>query len=364
MTRSKGFFTQDVVYRWIDAYGVAFDTKIKCPGDFATISDEQPQFERYGDCYHYKARLVPNEGGFIYDADGVSGSNGTHALRYHDLKSDYVEDGGFNARAFQAMKPEINGAVQAPLEIKELIGSWRDLLKPFKMKSSLISKAGSTNLWYQFGIAPTIGAIQDVTAALSAFDQRLNDFLRLQGQELTTHYREPTLVPFSESVVKQTTGDHWYKVTLKVAEHWEARSATMKYKYRIPGIEQMSKDLIKLKAYGDLFGASQIVGMLWEATPWSFIVDWFFSVGDFLEQFDKPFLDTEVEVIDYCVSFRSQHTDSIYMERAGGIIKAGVYDESYYQRIRCLPDYGYFGIRTSGNFGTRQFLLGLSLLVS
>lgn len=366
MKKFKGNLTQDFVY-WAHTNTKPVEyVNMSTTGCYESIAYEQPQFERFGDCSHHKVvvKLKPD----AVAAGSVDTSNCVWGFQYYPPRPvdlDAVDD-AFNARAFQAMKPQIAPVVQAPVELREFITGWKALLKPFRSGSNIASKVGSTNLWWQFGVAPTIGAVQDVIKGLEDFEQRLRDFLEHQGKPLTTHYREVEVVPAETLIrINSTVLPHRWSVVEKHEEYEVTRVATMSYSYTIVGIDDLSKEQVWLRAMGDLLGASRSLAMLWESTPWSFIVDWFFTVGDFLEQFDKPFLDTAVVVKDYCISAKATLNGSHWMSRDfSGLVCGGTWCITTYQRTRCLPNYSNFGIRESGNFGIRQFFLGLSLLVA
>lgn len=334
------------------------------PSNIAQIAYENPLFKRFGDCTHGETK-VEESSAKCYGAGG-SWSNTHWSFKLFN-PSAVPTDTGFNSRAFAAMKPRIKTEVQAPLEIKEFLLGWRELLKPFQLQKSFLSKAGSTNLWWQFGVAPTLGTIRDTRDALKKFEQRLNSFLELQGQELTSHYQEIT--EYSEETVNTgsvMSGTIYTWQTKNIRLPYKLyRTATMRYRYIIPRAKTLRRETIELLAMADTFGVSAGVSMLWEAFPWSFVWDWFLNVGEFLEQFDSPFLDTEVEILDYCISTKANRTFHMYMWRSvSGWVKGTEVHFKSYVRTRCLPDYTMFGIRESDNFGTKQFFLGLSLLVA
>lgn len=364
MIRSDGDLTKTLTYWARDEVTEISDTfDFVVPGTYKVIADEKPGFTRYGNCYHRKVNV--RDSSKLVKGDQWS-STANYALATADYLVDPEPDSGFNSRAFTAMKPRIEPVIQAPVELREFVTGWKELLKPFGRQRSLASKAGSANLWWQFGVAPTIGAVQDVINGLEGFERRLRDFLRHQGKELTTHYVEVDEV----NAYTNTTGERtnpsegYWKLTQRFKEHKFVYTATMKYKYLILGLDGMSDTEIWLRAIGDLLGVSRILAMTWESTPWSFVVDWFFTVGDFLEQFDKPFLDTAVEVLDYCISTKVTQSSEVFFDRSEGPVLGGTIYVSFYHRIRCLPDYSSFGIRTSDRFGPKQLLLSLSLLVA
>jgi hypothetical protein len=55
----------------------------------------------------------------------------------------------------------------------------------------------------------------------------------------------------------------------------------------------------KQLALVDALGLSFNPKHVWDALPWTFVIDWVFQVGDFLDQFAKGALDPVLDILDY-----------------------------------------------------------------
>lgn len=51
-----------------------------------------------------------------------------------------------------------------------------------------------------------------------------------------------------------------------------------------------------LSMYADALGLGNVAGAVWEATPFSFVVDWFYSVGDKLDSMSHQFSNAQLRV--------------------------------------------------------------------
>lgn len=272
-------------------------------------------------------------------------------------------DDEFALRAVQSITPSIRPAVQAPVEILELVTGWRGLLKPDFLadlvKGDLVRMASKGNLWYQFGIAPLVGAVKDVRSRLKTFEKDLNSFISHQGKPQKGFYREKIS---NTDPVQEIGAYHGSRMT--VTSHKCTHTAVAIYRYTIPGIKQMSRDLRRLLALADMAGLGAWRGMLWELTPYSFVVDWFYKVGDWLSQFDKPFLDVDCVIEKFTVSSSQERRAKIlWLSKLGAICATvGEVTEKLYWRVPWIPSTEWFGVREAGPLSVRKLLLGASLI--
>lgn len=272
-------------------------------------------------------------------------------------------DADFPLKAIKSITPRIRPAIQAPVEILELVTGWRSLLKPDLLsdfvKGDIVKGTSKGNLWYQFGVAPLIGSIKDTKARLKTFDKDLRAFVSHQGKPQKGFYREKFTITSTEEEVGVYDGSRMTPVS-----HKGTHTAVAIYRYTIPGIKNLSKDVRRLLALADMFDLGSPVGWAWELTPYSFVVDWFLSVGDWLSQFDKPFLDVDIVFDDFCVSSSQQREATIsWLSKAGTwCADVGKLHEELYWRSPWVPSTEWFGIEAQGPLSVRKMLLGASLV--
>lgn len=89
--------------------------------------------------------------------------------------------------------------------------------------------------------------------------------------------------------------------------------ATIRYRYA-PPVELRSL-VGKLKAYLDMLGVSLNPSTLWNAIPFSFIVDWIANVSGFLNTIRVDNIDFKTEILDFCHSGKIERT--VFYELAG-----------------------------------------------
>jgi hypothetical protein len=153
--------------------------------------------------------------------------------------------------------------------------------------------------------------------------------------------------------------------------------ATMRYKYTLPGLDGR---LEQIYAYLDTLGVRLDPAIIWNAIPFSFVIDWIVDVSGFLGSFARDNYPIQVTVLDFCHSY-SWHLEAetfcswvcdLSIETDLALIKAGYPTRPgwqqifrgtrrYYSRVRAFPN-----IHTARIKGPklRAAALSLSLLLS
>jgi hypothetical protein len=147
--------------------------------------------------------------------------------------------------------------------------------------------------------------------------------------------------------------------------------ATMRYTYVAPGTLGI---LQKIDAWTDAFGVRLDASIIWNAIPFSFIVDWVVDVSGFLRRFSVNNLGLQVTVEDFCSSLKYKAVGERYVQIArngfpnteanrlyfGTPILIMVGSNAYYERRAGIPNL-YSALKTSG-LSTSEASLGAALL--
>lgn len=151
-----------------------------------------------------------------------------------------------------------------------------DLIKARKARLKELGKDQSlvddfSNLWleYRYALRPLVGDLQNALKALSKIIDKRRMIARGHEYSGATSERiESTTLTEPSQIVK---------LTAKVTE-------TEKIKARSGVLYALEESLLSLV---NVLGLDQPVESIWELIPFSFIVDWFFSVGDLLNSWFK-----------------------------------------------------------------------------
>lgn len=151
----------------------------------------------------------------------------------------------------------------------------KDYMKP-KLPSGLVARAGAKNfannyLEYYFGWSPLIKDIQD------SFEV-LDSPIPFGEYKVKSGFKRPITQTSQGSV-----GDMWNGLTRVATEHV----------LRVYGSAGTSVEVTNPNALlASNMGLTSPWSLVWEVIPFSFVVDWFYNVGSYLEQFEvvHPFL--------------------------------------------------------------------------
>jgi hypothetical protein len=240
--------------------------------------------------------------------------------------------------AFVATRPDLT-SLSIPnflLELKDL----PRLFQLWKKQLSIAKNAAGLRLNWSFGWKPLLGDLQTMVQTLSSVRQRLLEWEKTVGLVYQrTHTCLTDTIPasgnftypsglhkvyFSGSVTRQVTAYLTYK-TLPIGA--------------LNGVDKI------LKAYLDALGFELNPKIVWDAIPFSFVVDWFFDVGGWLNRFKIDTLELPVVCVDGCL----QYKESLRMEHYWIRGLDGTYHntnprqsmtqtEEFFHRVPILPD--------------------------
>jgi hypothetical protein len=189
-------------------------------------------------------------------------------------------------------------------ELREL----PDLVR--EMGRGLIKKVASGNLSYQFAIAPMVADVKKLLDFTSSIDRRV---MRLKRMSSSPTVIKRSLGSFSaqDNSSRIVTGqsnppllyDDWRRTTLTTTVSawgyvkWSPTGALLE--------NPPSNDEIRSAARKAVLGLTVDLATAWELLPWSWLIDWFGNMGDFLEN-QRNFLDIIPGIPRVCVHSRTE----------------------------------------------------------
>lgn len=200
-----------------------------------------------------------------------------------------------------------------------------------QFSKELFNRMNGAYLNANLGIKPLINDCYQIYSDLMSFAERLRVLKLNAGRRLVRHYRRTlpsplggpeTTVPLSYLDSRQWSGDLAHDrvtgdrapITFKCWGRWVQRPvyhATMRYSYSLPLLDSYYEEsLAKL----DVLGVRLDPAIVWNAIPYSFIVDWVVDVSGFLSSFAKDNYPINVVVHDFCHSLacESEHEVTAY----------------------------------------------------
>lgn len=180
------------------------------------------------------------------------------------------------------LRQTINGAANASMKTlllladvkKTLKSSLRTIKSPQRLKKALRSAyKDASDIWltYSFGINPMIGTIQDINKSIAAYLTRYDSIDRLTGSATKTWFKS-FMATNSQTSCNGTSWRAWSRET------WE-----LKYKYTAGHrfLLESANDYGALDHFG--VGVPSLVPAAWELTAFSWVIDYFTTAGQFLD---------------------------------------------------------------------------------
>lgn len=328
----------------------------------------------------YRGWIYKYEGGFSCNYTGSqldvlsveSNVSGLADLDPHNAKN-------LGATAWRRFKPgqpsaELAVFLAESLDITRTLRSTAGFFKALwnRQKRSAKSLSGDW-LSFQFGWLPFVSDCQKFYKTWQSLDKRINQLKRDNNQWIrrggsirktqksetvaesnSVHCHRPTLNPWYYDIPNYGS----YKVTKSVEKHaWFSG----RFKYYIPEINSVKWHR---NAVRKLFGGSITPSVLYEATPWSWLVDWFSNTGDLISNLSGNIAENLVASHAYVME-----TDHVSLDvtsqnplLSGPITDTWTFDETTKVRVVASP-FG-FGLDEDIKLSPRQFSILAALGIS
>jgi len=238
----------------------------------------------------------------------------------------------------------------------------------------LLATAADSHLQGSFNIMPLLGDIAAVQRTMRETEKELAQLIARQHMVQKRHFNASMHDSYQDSDsgwlsgTKSVPSGHPpiygnakcrritnYGTRLFHAEIWYS------YWLGTAEIEQA-----RIRAYLDKLGVNLNPAIIWNAIPWSFVVDWFVGIGPWLSQFTSRNIEPIVIIHRFLYSYKvgrsiylSGKIEPIDNHHGGAETLQAWHEETLYKRVVGMPDI-YRAIQTSG-LNPKEFLLGASL---
>jgi hypothetical protein len=219
----------------------------------------------------------------------------------------------------------------------------------------------------QYVVQTTYRDIRDLCHGLSTARRQLESLKGNSGKVLRKRYRR-VLEPENVEGSGTNPAAHWWALPTSSPlqgngayysycynKYLRARhNLHISYSYELPGVNET---LLRLQALLDMLGLNLNPRILWDATRYSFVVDWVLRVGDFLEQFKVPWIRPVVKVHSCwstlhvfqrveCRAWKSKASNYNDPTSAVAPVPVGYAEHEVFVRRRATK--GFLGLKTSG----------------
>jgi hypothetical protein len=192
--------------------------------------------------------------------------------------------------------------VDIPVNILEL-GDVALLLK--KAGSSLLQQLASNYIKYQFGIKPIVGDLVKLINFAEQVDRRVKQIEKLRAKGLR---RTITLASLSKSEIQNrvlNTEDAYWTADFQVQT-----SCVVKGHARwVPTVDlsHMTQPEMTALAKKAVLGLTIDFATLWEAMPWSWLIDWGTQMGNFLKA-QRNIIPAQLETVTISRALTTTYT--------------------------------------------------------
>jgi len=330
----------------------------------------------------YKTDLVD---GFVPDPDDLEGLKQRSLRAMLPLIKDELSviNSIIELKDFKSLPKTISNVRKLARSVTEQFGQ-------FSASSTLrrITRTGADSyLQYAFNVAPTLSDISGVYTALTKTRARITALVNGQGHPQKKHFRAKLDVPDVTSSgtysSPQPVGGYPYGcarpcgvvslATRYVYTDVSTFHAEIEYNYNFT---QYQTEHAQLLGMLDAFGVNLNPAIIWNAIPWTFVVDWVIGVSRWLN--DRRVLNMEplINIHNYLwsytgrrriVTYRKVRRDLIYHDIAANEyieqpqVPLPVVTESVYRRDAAIPTAG--SVILSG-LSLREFSLGEALVLA
>jgi len=206
-------------------------------------------------------------------------------------------------------------------------------IQAWEKKASILKSVGSEFLNYEFGIAPLVREVKEVSSSIRERAKLMEQLAIDSGKDIRRSYAFPISKTYSETSyaaeypeepgVLQST---WH-VTGGTAPVLTAITTTVKrvwfsgcFRYALPSTSSSWSRMMRTKEQAEqLLGTDPISPeVLWALTPWSWAVDWFSDASDVLHNLTLFKEDGLVMLYGYIMEHNSVKT--VYTLNKSGLV--------------------------------------------
>jgi len=267
--------------------------------------------------------------------------------------------------AFNAFHDQIPVKVSLPnflWELQEMKG-----MIPSIDRSSISKTASNNFLAWNFGVAPFVSDMKAIVSLADSASKSIEHLLMNQGKTTTLSFNRDTK-DFPPLEVYMSIDGHNGSTLGHSGYHClHLKRLSARVILHIGGkltqdLEGLRGDLAQLKALAASSGFNKPARAIWNALPYSFVVDWFFSVGKLLDSLAIQPFGGEYTIKDVYYSLKSEAVwaaTQVYHPNYQEYFLGNIDVESY-RRVKGFPATSL--LLTDGLLSPTQLTLALAML--
>lgn len=298
-------------------------------------------------------------------------------------------------RTVLRLKDFVSGLASVVKRKPKLKSGARQIRSRFSASSPTMSESlgvsADSYLQTQFNILPLLSDISGLNAALRRTRSRVNDLLVRQGKRQIKHFK--LLVPMNQAT--ETSGEKLYQlhggqfdgyigngsastgayaspansfkcVREFIPDQYAEFHAQVEYNFWFTRFQTENAQWLGLL---DALGVNLNPAIIWNAIPWTFVIDWVVDISRWLDQRKVLNLEPAVNISRYMWSWKFSRTvrlriaaNSELSPEFQGYVYLPDLVETIYRRDLQLPTYSQF--LTGSGLSSKELSLGVALAIT
>jgi len=206
-------------------------------------------------------------------------------------------------RDFRKLASSLSGQIADKMTVLEaLLG--------FNRKDGTLAKLSKSYLMGKFGYQSLYNDVKSFFDAAVNFKKRIDTFVKLANTDLQAHFgttisgtARGEILRFNSGAIggKGVSGSIGGQARITaLASNGVKYNATLRYRYPLP--PELSRAGSELKQLLDVLGVSLNPAIVWNAIPFTFLVDYFVNIGKWLNRLRIDNIRFQTEIRDFCHS--------------------------------------------------------------
>jgi hypothetical protein len=219
----------------------------------------------------------------------------------------------WSLEAFNRFHDQIPMAVSIPnflYELKDMKG-----MIPSIDRHSLTKTASNNFLAFEFGVKPFIDDIKNMLELSDKVTKRLQHLIATTGRATSLSFKRDAVfeepLSFYRNILNSGTANDGFGVRFQRQSARCTFTATGKL---YQDLEDLSSQVSMMKALASAGGFNRPARVIWNAIPYSFVVDWFFRFGKILDTLTIQPFGGEFSVSHVGYSLKAESTWLVFQE--------------------------------------------------
>lgn len=209
---------------------------------------------------------------------------------------------------------ELEGHLPSRLALRNTLAAvsaaWKRYINSFKKRSGMsnsryVMRVASENfLQWKFAVAPLISDVLALQRALKSLEKQINDLVTNEGRVRVKHWgatytklpsaplRKVAFGMLPPYIMPAPSVESW--INTQSSDASSQFHVEVKYNYNFTSYQREHARILGLL---DGLGVNLNPSIIWNAIPWTFVIDWVVNIGSFLDQFKVRNMEPKINIV-------------------------------------------------------------------